>query len=74
MSLFGAARLYVASASRIERDLATLDVGSVPLHRDGAWALWAQMGASAGEVEARPPMWLVQPGPVRLAHRRSAQD
>jgi hypothetical protein len=73
MSLFGAVRLYVASANRTERNLAPLDVGSV-LHRDGAWALWAQMGASAGEVNARPPTWLVQPGPVRLAHRWSARD
>jgi hypothetical protein len=74
MSLFGAARLYVASANRIERDFAPLDIGSVALHRDGAWTLWAQMGASANEVDARPAIWRVQPGPVRLAHRRSARD
>ncbi len=74
MSLFGAARLYVASANRYERDPAPLDVGSVPMHRDGAWALWAQMGASAVEVDTRPPIWRVQPGPVRLANRRSARD
>jgi hypothetical protein len=72
MSLFGAARLYVASADRIERDLAPLDIGSVPLHHDGAWALWAQMGACDDVADPLPRLWRVEPGPVHVAHRRSA--
>ena len=73
MSLFGAARLYVVCADRIERDFAPSDGGTVPLRRDGAWALWAKMGACRGAVDARPPLWRVRPGPVRLAQRRSAR-
>lgn len=72
MSLFGAARLYVVSAERIERDLAPLDGGSMPPHRDGAWALWARMGDCGGVVDPLPPMWRVEPGPVHVAHGRSA--
>ena len=67
MSLFGAARLYLVCADRSERDSAPSDGGTVPPRGDGAWALWAKMGASRGEVDARPPLWRVQPGPVRLA-------
>ena len=67
MSLFGAARLYLVSAERIERDLAPYDDGSMPPPRDGAWALWARQGESGGEVGPRPPMSRVEPGPVRIA-------
>ena len=70
MSLFGAARLYVASADRVECELAPSDGGLAP-HRDGAWALWAQMGDHGVEADPRPPMWRVKPGPVHVAHRRS---
>jgi hypothetical protein len=72
MSLFGAARLYVAGADPIERDLAPSDVGSGPLHRDGAWALWAQAGDSRREKDPPPKMSRVEPGPVRIVHRWSA--
>jgi hypothetical protein len=71
MSLFGAARLYLVCADRIERDFTPSDDGTMP-RRDGAWALWAKMGASPGEMEARTPLWRVQPGPVRFT-RRSAR-
>lgn len=74
MSLFGAARLYVACTDRrIEHDLAPSDGGTMPPLRDDAWALWAKMGASRGDIRARPRMWRVRPGPVRLAQRRSAR-
>jgi hypothetical protein len=72
MSLFCAVRLYVVSANRTERDLALSDGGSVLPLRDGAWALWAQLDDRTGEVDPLPPMWRVEPGPVHVAHSRSA--
>ena len=73
MSLFGAARLYVMCVDRIERDLAPSDGGTVPPRHAGAWALWATTGAPPREVDAQPPVWRVQSGPVRLARRRSVR-
>lgn len=73
MSLFGAARLLLVYTDKDERDLVPSDDGTVAPRRDGAWAAWAKRGASCNEVETRPPMWRVQPGPVRLAQRRSAR-
>ena len=72
MSFFGAVRLYVVSAHRIERELAKSDGGSLPPLRDGAWARWAQLGDRTGEVDPLPPMRRVEPGPVNLVHNRSA--
>jgi hypothetical protein len=68
MSFFGAVRLYVVSAARIERDLATSDGGSVTPSRDGAWALWARMGDRGGEMDPLPPVSRVEPGPVHVPH------
>lgn len=66
MSLFGAVRLYVVSANRIERDLAPPDDGYVPASGDGAWALWARMGDSGGEMDHLPPASRVQLEPVHI--------
>ena len=71
MSLFGAARLYVVSADLIERDLASPDAGAARPRRDGAWALWARQGESGREVDPRPPVSRVEPGPVHIAYGRS---
>jgi hypothetical protein len=71
MSFFGAVRLYVVSVDRIERHLAPFDDGSLPPSRDGAWARWARMGDSGGEMDPLPPMSRVEPGPVHVAHRWS---
>jgi hypothetical protein len=68
MSFFGAVRLYVVSADRIERHLAPSDDGSLPPSRDGAWALWARMVDSGGEIDPLPPVSRVEPGPVHIAH------
>lgn len=68
MSLFGAVRLYVVSADRIERDLAPPDDDAVPPCCDGAWALWARLDESRGLVDLPPPVSHVEPGPVHAAH------
>lgn len=73
MSLFGAARLLLVYTDKDERNLVRSDDATVALGRDGAWATWANKGVSSNEVEARPLMWSVHPGPVRLAQRRSAR-
>jgi hypothetical protein len=72
MSLFGAVRLYVVSADLTARDFALSDGDSVLPLRDGAWALWAKLGDRTGEVDALPPRWRVEPGPVHIARSRSA--
>jgi hypothetical protein len=74
MTLFGAARLYLVCAGRIERDLVPSDRDYVPPHRDGAWALWAKTGAARVEIDRVPPLWRVKPGPVHIAHGRSVSD
>ena len=68
MSFFGAVRLCVVCADRTERDLTPSDGGSVPPFRDGAWALWARMGDSGGEMDPLPPVSRVEPEPVHIAH------
>lgn len=47
----------VVCANRIEPDLAPSDCDTVPLRRDGAWAPWAKIGASASHEDTLPPMW-----------------
>jgi hypothetical protein len=68
MSFFGAMRLYVVIADRIERELAPSDGGSLPPSRDGAWALWARMGDSGDEMDPLRPLSRVEPGSVHIAH------
>jgi hypothetical protein len=64
MSFFGAMRLYVVSATLIERDLAPAGGAPLPPVVDGAWALWASNGNSGRPTDPPHLVSRVEPGPV----------
>jgi hypothetical protein len=66
MSFFGAMRLYVVSATLIERDLGPSGGAALPPVVDGAWALWASNGNSGRPTDPPHLVSRVKPGKVHI--------